>query len=213
MSGDLQAGGLFLGLVAAALVHALLPTHWLSFVLVARAQRWSRSRMMRVVLFSGLGHVTTTAVVGLTAAALSKGFHRYIGVLQTPLPAFILAGFGLYYLVSGWRRGGHPHCTHDHADDPLDLDRAAQGALFLQMTLSPCETLIPIFLASGALSWPVLIGMAVAMSVLTICAMAVLSFLGYTGYQKLTFPWLERNERLLLGGVLVGLGAFAFWVR
>ena len=81
------------------------------------------------------------------------------------------------------------------------------------MTLSPCETLIPIFLASGALSWPVLIGMAVAMSVLTICAMAVLSFLGYTGYQKLTFPWLERNERLLLGGVLVGLGAFAFWVR
>ena len=213
MSGDLQAGGLFLGLVAAALVHALLPTHWLSFVLVARAQRWSRSRMMRVVLFSGLGHVTTTAVVGLTAAALSKGFHRYIGVLQTPLPAFILAGFGLYYLVSGWRRGGHPHCTHDHADDPLDLDRAAQGALFLQMTLSPCETLIPVFLAAGALSWPVLVAMALAMSLLTVGAMGVLAWLAFEGSRRVAFPWIERNERLVLGALLLTLGGATLFLH
>jgi len=36
---DVMNSSLFVALVAVAAIHALLPTHWLSFVLVARAQR------------------------------------------------------------------------------------------------------------------------------------------------------------------------------
>jgi len=213
MTSDLQVGSLFIGLLGVAGVHALLPTHWLSFVLVARAQGWTRGRMLRVVLFSGLGHVSTTAVVGLLAAALSKEFHRHLENLETPLPAFVLAGFGLYYLVLGWRRDGHPNCHHDHAEDPIQADRMAAWALFLQMTLSPCETLIPVFLAAGALSWPVLVSMALAMSVLTVGAMGVLAWLAYEGSRRVTFPWIERNERLVLGALLLALGGVTLFLH
>ncbi len=202
---------LFAALIAVAGIHALLPTHWLSFVLVARAQRWSRGRMLKIVLLSGLGHVTTTTLVGLAAAALGKGVQKYVGNLDTPLPALILAAFGLYYLVMGWRREGHRHCAHDHAEDPIQADRVAVGALFFEMTLSPCETLIPIFFAAGGLSWTTLLLMAVLMSVVTILAMGILAFLGYTGYEKLTFPWLEHNERMVLGVLLLALGGFGYF--
>lgn len=213
MISDLQVGSLFLGLLGVAGIHAVMPTHWLSFVLVARAQRWTRGKMLRVVLFSGLGHVATTAVVGLLAAALSKEFVSHLEHLEVPLPAFVLAGFGLYYLVQGWRRDGHPHCHHDHAEDPVRTDRMAAGALFVQMTLSPCETLIPVFLAGGALSWPVLAAMALAMSVLTVGAMGLLAWLGYEGSRRITFPWLERNERLILGGLLLALGLASLFLH
>jgi nickel/cobalt exporter len=202
---------LFAALVAVAAIHALMPTHWLSFVLVARAQQWSRRKMLEVVLLSGLGHVATTALVGLAAAALGKGLHRYVEKVDTPLPAFILGAFGLYYIVMGWRREGHRHCTHDHAQDPIHADRIAAWALFLEMTLSPCEALIPIFFASGSLSWGMLLLMALLMSAITILAMGVLSYVGYAGYSRLTFPWLEHNERIVLGAVLMFLGGVAFW--
>ena len=211
MHADAVNSSLFIALVAVAGIHALMPTHWLSFVLVARAQRWSRRKMLEVVLLSGFGHVATTALVGLAAAALGKGLHHYVEKVDTPLPAFILGAFGLYYLVMGWRREGHRHCEHDHAQDPIQADRVAAWALFLEMTLSPCESLIPIFFASGSLPWGTLLLMALLMSAITILAMGVLSYVGYTGYSRLTFPWLEHNERIVLGVVLIVLGGVAFW--
>ena len=213
MDSPAVGSSLFAALVAVATIHALLPTHWLSFVLVARAQKWSRGRMLRVVLYSGLGHVVSTALVGFAAAALGKAAQHYIERLDTPLPAIILSAFGLYYLVVGWRREGHRHCAHAHSEDPIQADKVAVGGLFLEMTLSPCETLIPIFFAAGALPWSTLLLMALAMSAITIGAMGVLSFLGYTGYQKITFPWLEHNEKLVLGGLLIGLGGFGYFFR
>jgi len=200
-----------LALIAVTAVHALMPTHWLSFVLVARAQKWSRGKMLQVVLVSGLGHVTTTTLVGLAAAALGKEISQHARQFDTALPALILMAFGLYYLVMGWRREGHRHCDHDHTNDPIMANKVAAGALFLEMTLSPCETLVPIFFASGSLPWATLAAMAVAMSLITVAAMCGLAYLGYIGYQKLTFPWLEHNERLLLGVILLLLGGFAYF--
>lgn len=213
MSGLGASGSLFAAVLAVALVHAVLPTHWLSFVLVARAQRWTRGKMLRVVLVSGLGHVTTTAVVGLVAAALGKDLQAHVEGLETPLPSLILLAFGLYYLVQGWRREGHRHCTHDHSEDPIMADRVASWALFVEMTLSPCETLIPIFFAAGGLSWTALLVMALLMSLITILAMGVLASLAYSGYEKITFPWLEHNERLVLGGILVVLGGVSYFIH
>ena len=206
--------GIMAGTLLIAALHAVMPTHWLSFVLVARAQRWTRGRMLRVVLFSGLGHVMTTALVGLLAAALGKTAAAALEEhIDTPLPAMILLAFGLYYLVLGWRRSGHRHCQHDHSQDPIRADRMAVGALFLEMTLSPCETLIPLFFAAGAMPWTELLVMALATSGITLLLMALLATLGFSGYSKVAFPWLERNERLAVGALLAALGLFTYFVH
>ena len=210
----MTGGGLIAGTLLIAAIHAVMPTHWLSFVLVARAQRWTRRKMLLVVFLSGFGHVMTTALVGLLAAALGK---RAVMAMEeridTPLPAMVLLAFGLYYLVLGWRRSGHRHCDHDHTQDHLREDRMAVGALFLEMTLSPCETLIPLFFAAGALPWTSLLLMAVGTSSVTLILMGALAFLGFSGYSKIAFPWLEKNERLAVGILLTLLGVFAYFVR
>jgi hypothetical protein len=210
----LTGGSLIAGTLLIAAIHAVMPTHWLSFVLVARAQHWGRSKMLRVVFFSGLGHVMTTALVGLLAAALGKTAALALDEhMETPLPAMILLAFGLYYLVLGWRRGGHRHCDHDHSQDPIREDRMAVGALFLEMTLSPCETLIPLFFAAGALPWTTLLLMAVLTSAVTLLLMAGLALLGLAGYSKIAFPWVEKNERLVVGFLLAGLGVFTYFAH
>ena len=53
---SLLAGGF-----AAAFLHAAMPTHWLPFVLVGRAQRWSLPRTLGAVTTAGLAHIGSTA--------------------------------------------------------------------------------------------------------------------------------------------------------
>ena len=63
---------------AAAFLHAALPTHWLPFVLVGRAQRWTLRRTLGAVVAAGLAHIATTAVVGAWA---TPGFGTMAGVV------------------------------------------------------------------------------------------------------------------------------------
>ena len=51
-----------------AFVHAVIPTHWLPFVLVARARNWGRGKTLLVTTLAGLGHVALTSVLGLAIA-------------------------------------------------------------------------------------------------------------------------------------------------
>ena len=61
----------------AAFLHAALPTHWLPFTLVGRAQGWRASRVLAVVAVAGLAHIATTALVGgLIVAAGVYILHR-----------------------------------------------------------------------------------------------------------------------------------------
>jgi len=54
---------------AVAFLHAALPTHWLPFVLVGRAQKWTTGRTLGVTLLAGLGHVGLTILLGLAVTA------------------------------------------------------------------------------------------------------------------------------------------------
>ncbi len=47
-----------------AFFHAAIPTHWLPFVLVGRAQHWTRAKTLLVTMLAGLGHVLFTAALG-----------------------------------------------------------------------------------------------------------------------------------------------------
>lgn len=62
----------------AAFLHAALPTHWLPFVLVGRAQRWSVARVMTAVVTAGLAHILSTAVVGSLIVAAGLALNRWV---------------------------------------------------------------------------------------------------------------------------------------
>jgi len=43
-----------------ALLHVMIPTHWLPFVLVGRAQGWALGRVLSAAGAAAVGHIATT---------------------------------------------------------------------------------------------------------------------------------------------------------
>src|SRR5881394_2897836 len=48
-----------------AFLHAAIPTHWLPFVIAARAQHWKKPKTLAVTGVAGAGHVLFTIALGV----------------------------------------------------------------------------------------------------------------------------------------------------
>ena len=51
-----------------AFLHAAIPTHWLPFVVAARAQHWNSAKTLVVTGIAGSGHVLFTTALGVVVA-------------------------------------------------------------------------------------------------------------------------------------------------
>ncbi len=59
-----------------AFFHAAIPTHWLPFVLTARAQHWNHAKALGITALAGSGHVLFTAVLGLLLTLFGFALRR-----------------------------------------------------------------------------------------------------------------------------------------
>ena len=107
------------------LVHTLLgPDHYLPFVAMARAGRWSMKKTVLVTLLCGAGHVLGSVILGLAGVALGLTLFQLetIESYRGELAGWMLIAFGVVYLTWGvWfalRRQPHTH-LHAHADGTL----------------------------------------------------------------------------------------------
>jgi nickel/cobalt exporter len=109
-----------LSLTAASLgfMHTLLgPDHYLPFVVLSKARKWSRIKTIWITILCGIGHVGSSVIIGFTGiaagVALSKleAFESFRGNIA----GWLFIGFGLAYAVWGLRRAfnNKPH-THAH---------------------------------------------------------------------------------------------------
>ena len=53
------------GTVLLALVHALIPNHWLPLVAVAKAEQWKKRDVNIITFISAAAHVLGTVILGL----------------------------------------------------------------------------------------------------------------------------------------------------
>jgi ABC-type nickel/cobalt efflux system permease component RcnA len=103
-----------------AFLHAAIPTHWLPFVVAARAQRWNPAKTLIVTGVAGSGHVLFTTALGVLIAwggiALSAKWSRAFPIIAGT--ALVLVG--LLYIVRQLKGGhGHAHLfgSHSHHED------------------------------------------------------------------------------------------------
>jgi nickel/cobalt exporter len=215
-----------------AFFHAAIPTHWLPFVLVARARHWSRAKTLAVTLFAGVGHVLLTSLLGLVIAWFGFQIDEKLG------RAFPLVVAGLLFLIGGyylWRQyrstgichhsvvGSHHHATeqcgdeqeHSHWEDELKDsalvsdrrgDWAAIGGLFVMLTLSPCEGFLPVYLSGVQFGWRGFFVLSGILAVATLLGMLLFTSLTLVGMEKLNLQRLEHYEAGLLGGLFALLG-------
>lgn len=92
-----------------AFFHAAIPTHWLPFVITARAQRWNRNKTIRVTALAGTGHVLVTALLGVLIAWFGIALHEKIGAWFPWIAGGVLLLFGLFYVYRQLAGGGHGH--------------------------------------------------------------------------------------------------------
>lgn len=97
-----------------AFLHAAIPTHWLPFVLVGRAQHWSQARTLAVVALAGLGHVSLTTVLGVAVVWLGMSMSARLGNTFPWLAGGTLLLLGGFYLWRQWRGRGHSHWFGRH---------------------------------------------------------------------------------------------------
>ena len=191
----------------AAFLHAALPTHWLPFVLVGRAQRWSLMRVMTVAVTAGLAHIASTALVGSLIVAAGLALNAWIGGLLPHLSAALLFIFGAFYLArASLQKPITATGPEAEVPEPAVSDRAAFWGLVLMMAVTPGEVLLPIYLSSATEGVGALALLTLTFAAGTVLGMTLLAALATAGYSILRLERWARYEGAVLGLALIGLG-------
>lgn len=231
-ASPLTSPGLMLLLASTAgvaVLHTLAgPDHYLPFIVMSRARRWSPRRMAFWTVLCGTGHVASSVVVALAAVVFGYGLERVelIEEFRGNLAAWAMIAFGAVYLAWGLGRAFRRHATaqaHAHAGGGVHAhthDRAhhhgavdAEGfkltpwVLFTIFVLGPCEPMIPLVMYPAAQGAWLEVGAVVALfTLLTVGAMLVAVYLAVRGLSRLPLARLERYTHALAGAVILGAG-------
>lgn len=215
-----------------AFLHAAIPTHWLPFVLVARARRWGRTKAVLLTMLAGLGHVALTTLLGLAIAWFGFQIDEKVGEAFPWISGGLLLGFAGFYFWRQWTGGGvcHHHApgSHHHAgehcqeehekshwdeelqESPLvskqSGDWTAFSGLFVMLTLSPCEGFLPVYLSAVQFGWRGFIVLSIILAVATLAAMTLFTLLALVGFERFRLKSFERYEAGLLGTLFAILG-------
>lgn len=187
------------GIFTFALLHTLIPSHWLCFVVVGRAHGWKIRKTLAVAGTAGLLHVVSTVAVGAAGGAFVKGLANIHTLEQ--IGAWILIGLGGLYLISHTLHAGH----HHDADQKVG-ERTAFISLLFSLVFSPC-TAATILLMAQVQGPGMIVLVGAVLLVTTVGGMLLLVGLTSLGIEKLQFSFFERYEKLILGSVLCVLGA------
>jgi putative Mn2+ efflux pump MntP len=191
-----------------ALLHTLIPSHWLCFVVVGRAQGWRTRKTLAVTATAGFLHVISTFLIGVAIAAFGKAFFDPKETLER-VSGLILIALGALYLVSHLF-----HAGHHHDEDRNVREKAAFVALLFSLLISPCSASIPLLvLASSGAGWATLLLIGGVLLVTTLGVMMLLVGLTSLGIERLQFAFFDRYEKLIVGGVLCILGALVILVK
>jgi nickel/cobalt exporter len=222
-----------------AFFHVAIPTHWLPFVLVARARGWTRAKTLAVTLFAGVGHIALTTLLGLAIAWFGFQLDERLGRAFPWIAGGLLIAIGLYYI---WRQsrgagichhavvGSHhhadEHCGHEHAESHWEdelkgstlvsgrtSDWTAISGLFVMLTLSPCEGFLPIYLSGVQFGWRGFFVLSGILATATLLGMLLFTWLTLVGMERFKLKRFERHEAGLLGLMFTVLGAVVIWLE
>jgi sulfite exporter TauE/SafE len=224
-----------LGLSAAAIAFAhtvLGPDHYLPFVAMAKARKWSTAKTLRITMACGLGHLVGSMALGVVGIMLGIQLSSltWLEGFRGSLAAWLLVGFGLAYTAWGlrqaWRNRPHTHWhqhgdlihvhEHSHRDAHSHLHaragRAASGRLapwivFVIFVLGPCEPLIPLLMYPAAREN--LAGVFVVTAVfglVTVMTMTGVVAVTLSGLQRLRLRRLEPYGHALAGCAILACG-------
>lgn len=206
--------------MAVAFIHTVIgPDHYLPFIVMSKARGWSVSRTAMITLACGLGHVSSSVVLGMAGYAVGASLRHleWIESFRGEIAAWALIAFGALYAAWGlWRLmraapDGHTHAhlgqlhSFDHIHDPKTGAEISltPWILFAIFAFGPCEPLIPLFIYPAATSgWGGALLVAAAFSAVTLASMMALVLAGRWGLEWLPARRFARYNHVLAGGTI-----------
>jgi sulfite exporter TauE/SafE len=208
------------------------PDHYLPFIALSKAGKWSLRKTMLVTAACGVGHVGSSVVLGLIGVAIGAALAGLVNIeaLRGGVAGWLLLGFGLAYMVWGirraWRNRPHAH-VHTHADGTVhyhththDTQHAHVHAnakqsgvvtpwlVFLIFVFGPCEPLIPLLMypaAEASVGGSMIV--AVVFGVATLATMMGMVAVGYLGLAPFSNGTIDRYGHAACGGAIALCGA------
>jgi sulfite exporter TauE/SafE len=213
-------------------IHTVLgPDHYLPFVAMARAGKWTNHKTLWITTLCGLAHVGSSVALGLIGVAVGLA----IGVMESAESArgefagWLLVGFGVAYTAWGvrqavrhrphshWHTHGDGTChihAHDHIHDHAHVHDQQNPAraitpwvLFTIFIFGPCEPLIPILIYPAAKNSWIHVGLVVGMfTAATLVTMISCVFIGLWGLSGIRWKGVERYSHVLAGLAVTACG-------
>jgi len=208
------------------------PDHYLPFIVMAKARKWSVVKTTWVTFLCGLGHVGSSILLGFIGVAFGIGVNKLVFIEsgRGNIAAWLFIAFGLVYFIWGmrqaYRKKPHKHIhvhsdgtyhTHDHTHEDRHLHVHDQPkkknitpwVLFVIFVLGPCEPLIPILMypaATNSISGMILV--SIVFAVVTITTMLGIVLAGSFGLNYLPLGRLERFTHAIAGATILlsGIG-------
>lgn len=223
---------LVLTLTAASIgfVHTLFgPDHYLPFIVMSKAGKWSTARTAAITALCGIGHVGSSVLIGLIGIAFGIGLSRLQVVegFRGNIAAWLLIGFGLAYCAWGILQAArnephahiHPHSdheehAHDHTHQHEHLHAHAEGernltpwVLFTIFIFGPCEPLIPILMYPAAKhSLSGMVSVTLVFALVTIVTMLTIVMVSLWGISFAALDRLDRYTHALAGATILLCG-------
>ncbi len=200
---------LLISTASVAFLHALAPDHWMPFAAIAKAQNWSRTRLLWITFISGIGHVGISIVFSIIGILLGFSLSRLKAVEghRGEVALWLLIGFGIAYMIWGIKKARDKR-SKGIGEEELKAKTVAVWTMFAVIILGPCEPLIPLVFLGYNYGYAGIVAVSVVFSVITIIMMLVQSVLAFMGIQLISHNIAERYSHAFAGLVIALTGAF-----
>ena len=216
--------------VSIGFIHTILgPDHYLPFIVISEAKKWSTRKTMVITFLCGLGHVLSSVILGLIGIAVGISVTKLVSFesFRGNIAAWLFIAFGLVYTIIAIRNllrkkkhshrhfhpGGEQHAhEHNHTSEHLhihekDVVNTTPWILFLIFLFGPCEPLIPILMYPAAqhnINGTILVSGLFSLVTISTMMLVVLSF--KLGLSKINLKPVEKYMHVIAGSMILFSG-------
>ncbi|MBM4157252.1 MAG: hypothetical protein FJ216_00525 [Ignavibacteria bacterium] len=210
--------------------HTILgPDHYLPFVVMARARKWSNLKTFWITFVCGLGHIGSSVIIGLAGIALgiAVSYIEEVESVRGDITAWLIIAFGLVYMIWGIKKAvrNKPHThlhshgdtvhthTHTHNEEHIHIHEKEKKVnitpwvLFTIFVFGPCEPLVPILMypaAKESVYGTILV--TAIFGATTIATMLASVFILKLGVNLVSISKLEKYTHAIAGFVILLCG-------
>ena len=214
-------------------IHTILgPDHYIPFIFMSKARKWTTNKTIWVTIACGVGHVLSSVAIGGIGIALGVALKKleYIESFRGDIAGWLLIAFGLGYFAWGIKKAirnkphSHDHFhqdgslhshLHSHAETHVHVHESEKKAsitpwiLFTIFIFGPCETFIPILMYPAAKEN--VLGLILVTAVFAFVTIGTMLSIVLVSLKGIDFIPLEKFEKYMhasAGFVILLCGVF-----